>query len=304
MANEGFWGIGVSSGEAYHLTLYARAAAGLAGSLTVTLEGEAGKPCSDAVRLEGLTAEWKRFTARLEGTRDEAKARLVIAAGAKGRMWLDFVSLFPAKTFRDRPNGLRPDLAQMLADLKPGFVRFPGGCVVEGGNIETAYNWKLTVGPVEERPERWNAWNYRRTHGMGLQEYLQFCEDLGAEPLWVGFAGQSCLYRLADHVPMEEMDWVRQSYFDIIEYANGPASSTWGKRRADAGHPAPFGLNLIEIGNENGMRQYEDRYKFIHPALKAKHPDLTYIADYEIPVRRTTSWTITSTTPRSGSSGT
>ena len=136
--------------------------------------------------------------------------------------------------------------------------------MVEGGNVETGYNWELTVGPVEERPERWNAWNYRRTHGMGLFEYLQFCEDLGAEPMWVGFAGQSCLYRLADHVPMEDLGWVVANFLDIIEYANGPAGSKWGGMRARSGHAAPFGLRLVEIGNENGMKQYEERYKLIH----------------------------------------
>ena len=141
----------------------------------------------------------------------------MIPAGATGTVWLDFVSLFPEKTWKDRPNGLRPDIAQMIADLKPGFVRFPGGCVVEGGTVETAYNWKHTIGPVEERAERWGPWNYRRTHGMGLFEYLQFFEDIGAEPLWVGFCGQTCIFRRhrGETVPMDEMGWVRDNFLDI-----------------------------------------------------------------------------------------
>lgn len=280
-ANGGFWGIGVREGEKYGLSLYARTDTPN-GALTVMLEDGSGRACSDAAKLEGIGAAWKQFKATLTGSTSEPKARLVIAVGAKGKVWLDFVSLFPRNTWKNRPNGLRADIAQMIADLKPGFVRFPGGCVVEGGSIETAYNWKLTVGPVEQRPERWNAWNYRRTHGMGYYEYFQFCEDLGAEPMHVGFAGQTCLYRHAEHVPMDQMGWVVQDFLDVVEYANGPAESKWGGLRAKSGHPAPFHLRLIEIGNENGMKQYEERYPLIHKELKGKHPEITAIADYLI----------------------
>ncbi len=281
MANEGFWGIGVKSGEQYDLTLHARGGSGFSGPLTIALEDAAGAPCSEAVKFDGIGADWKPFHARLAATKTEPKARLVITADAKGRVWLDFVSLFPRKTWKN--HGLRPDIAEMIANLKPGFVRFPGGCVVEGGSIETAYNWKLTVGPVEQRPERWNAWNYHRTHGLGYFEYLQFCEDLGAEPMHVGFAGQTCLYRQAEHVPMAEMGWVITNFLEAIEYANGPAYSRWGALRANAGHPEPFNLKLVEIGNENATKEYEERYRLIHPVVKAKFPDVTYIADYAIP---------------------
>lgn len=283
VANEGFWGIGVTRGEAYDLRLFARSAEGFAGPLTVALEDASGARCSEAATFNGLGENWKPFKATLRGTRTEGGARLVITAGATGKVWLDFVSLFPQKTFRNRPNGLRADLAQMIADLKPGFVRFPGGCVVEGGNIESAYNWKLTVGSVEERPERWNAWNYRRTHGMGLLEYLLFCEDLGAEPMWVGFAGQSCLYRHADHVPLEEMGWVVQNFLDLVAYCRDPPDTPWGGLRARSDREAPFDLRFIEIGNENAMKQYEERYRLIHSALKSKYPDIAYIADYAVP---------------------
>ncbi len=277
VANDGFWGIGVKEGAAYDLTLYARSADGLAGPLNVGLQDASGKPCSTTAALEGVGAEWKQFKAALTGSRTEAKARLVIGIGAKGTLWLDFVSLFPRETWKGR--GLRADIAQMIADLKPGFVRFPGGCVVEGGSVETAYNWKLTIGALEERAERWGAWNYRRTHGMGFHEYLQFCEDLGAEPLHVGFAGQTCLFRELENVPLEEMGWVTQDFLDAIEYANGPAESTWGALRVKAGHPAPFGLKLIEIGNENGTDAFPPRYNLVHKALKARHPQIKYIAD-------------------------
>lgn len=279
VANEGFFGIGLRQGEPYQLSLHARSGAGFSGSMTVRLEDAAGVACSDEVTIKNLTGSWTKFEGTLIPSKPEAKARLVITAGGPGTVWLDFVSLFPKKTWKDRPNGLRPDIAQMIADLKPGFVRFPGGCVVEGGTIETAYDWKLTVGPLAERPERWGPWNYRRTHGMGLFEYFQFCEDLGAEPLYVGFCGQTCIFREREHVPMDQMGWVRDNFLDVVEYANGPANSKWGGQRAAAGREKPFNLKLVEIGNENQGREYEERYRFVHDAMKAKHPDLTYIAD-------------------------
>jgi alpha-L-arabinofuranosidase len=279
VANTGFFGIGLKQGQKYNLSLYARGGSGFAGPVSVCLEDGAGKPISDTVRIEVIGSDWKQFKGTLSTSATEPKARLVILAGAKGTLWLDFVSLFPATTWKGRPNGLRPDIAQMIADLKPGFVRFPGGCVVEGGTVETAYNWKHTVGPLESREENWSPWNYRFTHGMGLYEYLQFCEDLGAEPLWVGFCGQTCIFRQMENVPMAEMGPVRDNFLDVVEYANGPADSKWGRLRAKAGHPEPFGLKYVEIGNENAERAYEERYRFVYDAMKAKYPDLIYLAD-------------------------
>ena len=275
IANEGFFGIGLEEGAAYDLSLYARGD----GPLSVRLEDARGEACSDVAVIEGLDDGWRKFTGRLTASRSQAKARLVLWAGAPGSVWLDFVSLFPAETWRGRPNGLRPDLAQLIADLKPGFVRFPGGCVVEGGTIENAYNWKDTLGPLEQRRERFGPWMYRRTHGIGIHEYLQFCEDLRAEPLWVGFVGQTCIFRQPEHVPMEEMGWVRDGFLDLVDYANGPVDSAWGGLRAAAGHPAPFDLKYVEIGNENQGPEYGERYRFVHQALKARHPGLTYLAD-------------------------
>lgn len=279
VANHGFFGIGLRHGERYSLSLYARGSAGYRGPLSVCLEDASGTLCSDVAVLRNIWSDWERFTATLTASKDEPKARLLITSDTPGQIWLDFVSLFPETTWRDHPNGLRADIAQMIADLKPGFVRFPGGCVVEGGTVETAYNWKLTVGRLEERQERWGPWNYRRTQGMGLHEYLQFCSDLRAEPLWVGFCGQTCIFRRREHVPMSEMGWVRDNFLDLVEYANGPNDSKWGKMRADAGRPEPFGLKLVEIGNENQGREYFERYELIQAAMKAKYPDLEYLAD-------------------------
>jgi len=278
LANKGFFGIGVKRGAEYKLTLYARSD-NFSGPLLAQLEDSSGRACSNRASFADIGTNWNRYRATLRATKTDPKARLVVSMGAEGRVWLDFVSLFPEKTWKDRPNGLRPDIAQMIAGLKPGFVRFPGGCVVEGGTIETAFNWKLTVGPLEQRQERWGPWNYRRTQGMGLYEYLQFCEDLGADPLWVGFCGQTCIFRQREHVPMADMGWVRDGFLDLMEYANGPVSSRWGALRAEAGHAEPFGLHLIEIGNENQGREYSQRYQLVRAALEEKYPNLEYLAD-------------------------
>jgi alpha-L-arabinofuranosidase len=279
VANEGFFGIGVRQGEQYRLSLHARSGDDFKGPITVRLEDANGAACSDEVKITSVSDAWQKFNGVFTGTKTDSKARLVIEVGAKGRVWLDFVSLFPAKTWKDRANGLRPDIAEMIAGLHPGFVRFPGGCVVEAGSVETAYNWKLTVGPVEKRQERWGPWNYRRTQGMGLFEYLQFCEDLGAEPLYVGFAGQTCIFRSPQLVPMENMGWVRDNILDVVQYADGAATSGWGALRAEAGHPAPFNLKLLEIGNENQGNEFERRYNLIHEAVKTNYPNIQCLAD-------------------------
>jgi alpha-L-arabinofuranosidase len=279
VANEGFFGIGVRQGEQFRLSLHARGSENFKGPLTVRLEDSSGAACSDEVKIDSIGGDWKKFEGVLTGSKTDSKARLVIEVGAKGKVWLDFVSLFPAKTWKDRANGLRPDIAEMIAGLHPGFVRFPGGCVVEAGSVETAYNWKLTVGPVEKRQERWGPWNYRRTQGMGLFEYLQFCEDLGAEPLYVGFAGQTCIFRAPQLVPMDDMGWVRDNILDVVQYADGAASSNWGALRAEAGHPAPFNLKLLEIGNENQGPEFERRFNFIHESVQTNYPDMQCLAD-------------------------
>jgi alpha-L-arabinofuranosidase len=279
VANQGFFGIGIRQGESYVLSLYARGGDGFKGPLSIRLEDTNGAACTDEAKIKRVGADWKQFKATLNATKTNPKTRLVITAGDTGKVWFDFVSLFPKKTWKGEANGLRPDIAQMIADLKPGFVRFPGGCVVEAGTVETAYNWKLTVGPLEQRQERWGPWSYRRTQGMGLYEYFRFCEDLRAEPLYVGFAGQTCIFRERENVPMEDMGWVRDNFIDVIDYANGPAKSKWGSLRAKAGHKASFNLEEVEIGNENQGREFAERYHFVHDAMKAQYPDLKYFAD-------------------------
>ena len=274
MANAGYWGIALNRDAVYELSLYARCGDGFGGPLRATLEGADGSVFAEAL-IEGLTDDWKRFNASLPSKGTDPRARLVIGASRAGTVWLDVVSLFPKKTWKDRPNGLRPDLAQMLADLKPSFVRFPGGCWVEGDTLEFALRWKTTIGDIAERRTQYNLWQYTSTNGLGFHEYLQMCEDLGSEPLFVINCGMS--HR--QNVPMDRMaEWV-QDALDAIEYANGPADSPWGSRRAKNGHPAPFNLKYIEIGNENGGPAYQERYALFHDAIKARYPDMKIIAD-------------------------
>ncbi len=285
VANEGFFGVGVAAGEKYNLSFWARGE-DFTGPLSAGVEDSGGVACVNPVAINAVTGQWKQFHATMTAITTNPKARFVLIAGAKGKVWLDMVSLFPIETFRSRPNGLRPDLAQLLADLKPGFVRFPGGCVIEGGSIETAFDWKDSIGPLPGRREQFGPWGYRETHGMGFYEYLQFCEDIGAEPLYVGFAGETCHFRSVKDVPMNQMGSVATNFLDAIQFANGPATSAWGKFRAEAGHPDSFNLKMVEVGNEGQARTFPPRYQFVHAALKSQYPDLSYINDFSF-IRRT-----------------
>lgn len=280
IANVGYWGIAVERGKEYLLSLYARRSADFNGPLVVSLESAVGRVYAEG-KVEGAAEAWSRFACALTANASDSSARLVIAVSSPGRVWLDVVSLSPRDTFKRRPNGLRADLAQMLADLRPAFVRFPGGCFVEGDKLENAFRWKDTVGDIAERPGHWNLWGYRSTDGLGYHEYLQMCEDLGAEPLFVINCGMSH----GGNVPMDKLEpWV-QDALDAIEYANGPTTSKWGALRARNGHPAPFGLKYMEIGNENGGPAYEERYARFYDAIKAPYPALQLIANVPVASR-------------------
>lgn len=277
VANAGFWGMAVRRGEAYRLTIFARSDAP-GGTLVASLDGAAG-PAASSGRIGPLAPQWKKWSVVLTGRRDDAAARLTLRAAEPGTYFIAFASLMPAHTFKGRANGLRRDLASMLADLKPSFVRFPGGCFCEGDQLVNAFRWKKTIGPIWERPGHWNLWGYHSTDGLGFHEYLQMCEDLGAEPLFV----INCGMAHGGNVPLDELGpWV-QDALDALEYANGPVTSRWGALRAANGHPKPFHLRMLEIGNENGGPAYEERYARFYDAIKARYPDVQLIAD--IPVR-------------------
>ncbi|HWW02426.1 MAG TPA: alpha-L-arabinofuranosidase C-terminal domain-containing protein [Candidatus Acidoferrum sp.] len=274
VANNGFWGISLNHGQAYELSFLARGDTAFPGQLLATLESSDGVVYAQA-KPASLTPEWKSFKFSLTSKGTDPKARLVISANRAGTFYLDMVSLFPKKTWKNRPNGLRPDLAEMLAGMKPAFVRFPGGCWVEGDTMSLAYRWKQTIGNPAERRTQYNIWQYHATHGIGYHDYLQMCEDLGSEPLFVINCGMSH----KETVPIDKMPEFVQDALDAIEYANGPVSSTWGAVRAKNGHPAPFNLKYMEIGNENGGRAYRERYPLFYDAIKAKYPYMHLVAD-------------------------
>ena len=277
VANGGYWGMAVRRGQGYRLTLFARSEPAN-GGLVATLEGASGRVSSSAT-IGGLSSAWTQRNVLLRANKNDPGARLVLRATRPGTYFVAFASLMPVDTFKGRKNGLREDLASMLADLKPSFVRFPGGCFCEGDQLVNAFRWKKTIGPIWERPGHWNLWGYTSTDGLGFHEYLQMCEDLGAEPLFV----INCGMAHGGNVPLDELGpWV-QDALDALEYANGPVTSRWGALRARNGHPAPFHLRMMEIGNENGGPAYEERYARFYDAIKARYPEVKLVAD--IPVR-------------------
>jgi alpha-N-arabinofuranosidase len=284
--NSGFDGIVVKAGESYSISMFVRQLSADPISLAVSLQTPKGKVLAES-KLSTSSKDWKRYSATLKPTESTDSASLVILATTRGKLALDVVSLFPAKTFKNRPNGLRADLAQFLADMKPRFIRFPGGCLVHGDGLGNMYRWKNTIGPIEQRIEQKNIWGYHQSLGLGYFEYFQFCEDIGAKPLPVLPAAVSCqnsggTWRIGGTgqkaLPKEEMQEYIQEVLDLIEWANGAATSPWGAKRAAAGHPAPFNLQYIGIGNEDKITpEFEERFKIIYTAVKEKHPEITVI---------------------------
>jgi alpha-L-arabinofuranosidase len=293
--NEGYWGMNVAEGDGYTLNLAARPADGFSGPVTVRLVSEDGKTTLAEGKLTDLGrsnadgggrrgrggrggrggGEWRQHTLELSPKASDAKARLQISGeGGSGALLLDMVSLMPNKTWKK--SGMRPDLCEMLDALKPSFFRFPGGCWVEGDDLAHMNKWKNTVGDVAARTPLYNIWGYMATHGLGYHEYLQLSEDLGAEPLFCINVGMSH----KEAAPMAQMgQWV-QDALDAIEYANGPVDSVWGGLRAANGHPEPFNLKYIEIGNENGGDLYRERWPLFVKAIKAKYPEMVLVANH------------------------
>ena len=281
--NSGFDGIVLRAGEKYLFSMYARRRAGDAATLRVVIEAADGRALA-ATRIAGIGDTWTKFEATLASAASVTNARLAVLATQPGVVDVDMVSLFPEKTFRGRRNGLRADLAQALADMKPGFLRFPGGCVVEGLDFGNIYRWKDTLGDVSERKQNWDLWQdnrspeYNQTYGLGFFEYFQFCEDIGAEPVPVVNCGMCCQARRGPSVPLEQIGPYVQDALDLIEFANGPTNSVWGAKRAAMGHPTPFNLKFIAVGNEQWQQVYFDRYDVFYRALKAKYPGLNIIS--------------------------
>ena len=281
--NEGWDGIVVEKGKKYDFSMYVLGG-GQKQDFKVLLVGQDGKVLAKG-KVKSRSSDWQQYSTVLTATGSDTKARLALVPQKVARVGIDMVSLFPQETFMNRKNGLRRDLAQVIADLKPKFVRFPGGCMSHGQGLENIYHWNETVGPLQDRKPDFNIWHYHQTRGLGFFEYFQFCEDIGAEPLPVLAAGVPCQNSACnakgiggqqDGIPMDQMPAYIQELLDLIEWANGdPLTSKWAKMRADAGHPAPFHLKYIGIGNEDIISTvFEERYEMIARAIRQKYPDI------------------------------
>lgn len=286
LSNEGFRGIGMKANNQYNFSVLARPAKGSNLVLNIEMVNEKGEKIGGA-SLSPTGDQWKKYQVSFMATATESKAKMNIWLQGKGSIDLDMVSLFPKDTWKSRPGGLRADLVQLLADLKPGFLRFPGGCIVEGRELATRYQWKKTIGNIDERKMIVNRWNnefrhrpapdYYQSFGLGFYEYFQLAEDIGAEPLPILNCGMACQFNTAEVVPANEIDPYIQDALDLIEFANGTTSTKWGKLRAQMGHPAPFNLKMLGIGNEQWGPQYIERYSIFSKAIKAKYPRIKLV---------------------------
>jgi alpha-N-arabinofuranosidase len=280
VANNGYWGIPVQPKTTYRVTILARAGENFSGPLTVAIASNDGKTVFASEKISGLKPDWENFSVTLEtgDVEPTTKARLVISFDQPGTIWLGMVSLFPP-TWGDQPNGFRKDLMQMMVDMKPKFLRFPGGNYVEGDTIETHFEWKKTIGPIEQRHGHPCPWGYRSTDGLGLLEFLRWCEGMNAEPVLAVYAGYSLK---GMHVnPGADLEPFVQDALDEIEYATGDTNTIWGERRAKDGHPTPFKLRYVEIGNEDWFDKsgsYDARFAQFHDAIKKKYPQLKTIS--------------------------
>jgi len=280
VANRGYWGIPVRPNTRYRASLLAKADASFSGPITLAIVSEDGGTRYATAKLSSLTTEWKKFQLILKTGKvtPTARARFVVTLDRPGTVWFGLVSLFPP-TWNDRPNGLRKDLMQMLVDLNPKFLRFPGGNYLEGDTIETRFKWKETIGPLEQRSGHPCPWGYRSSDGMGLLEFLEWCEDMRAEPVLAVYAGYSLR---GVHVnPGSDLEPFVQEALEEIEYVTGDVNTPWGARRARDGHPAPFKLTYVEIGNEDWFDKsgsYNDRFAQFYDAIKARDPRLKLIS--------------------------
>jgi alpha-N-arabinofuranosidase len=287
VVNEGFRGIGVIKDAEYKFSVRARRTDGSSKGLVVTLEDENGRNLGQT-KVAGLTSEWKELTSNIRASETNPKARLSVLVDGPGTVDLDLISLYPKDTWQNRENGLRSDLVKLLKEMNPGFLRFPGGCIVEGSHLERRYQWKATIGDLDDRNLLINRWNYEFRHrptpdyyqsfGLGFYEYFLLSEDIGAEPMPILNCGMACQFNTGELVPMEELDHYIQDAIDLIEFANAPANTEWGRRRAAMGHPAPFNLKMIGVGNEQWGPQYIERYEKFSQVLKQKYPNVALIS--------------------------
>lgn len=295
LENEGFVGIGVKNGEKYRFSVWARVPDGEKAKLRVVLADRNTHGRSQDIASAKITVDskdWKKYTVELtpDQTNAHAVLRVFLRKPDTTPVDLEHLSLFPVDTWKGHENGLRKDLAQKLADIQPGVLRFPGGCIVEGTDLDTRYQWKNTIGPVENRPTIENRWHYTFTHhffpdyfqsnGLGFYEYFLLSEEIGAEPLPVLNVGLSCQYqndKESAHVPVDALEPYIQDALDLVEFANGDTTTVWGAKRAAMGHPAPFNLKVMGIGNEQWGPEYVKRLEPFLAAMRKAHPEIKIV---------------------------
>jgi len=285
--NEGFRGMGIKNTLGYDFSVLCRTSSDNIKMHIELVNGNGENIGSTSVASTNTGDEWKKISASFIATASTPKASMNIWFEGDGTLDIDMVSLFPKDTWKGRPGGMRADMIQMLADMKPGFIRFPGGCIVEGFDLSQRYQWKKTIGPIDQRQLIINRWNFEFTHrptpdyfqtfGLGFFEYFQLAEDIGAEPLPILNAGMACQFNSAELVPINQLDPYIQDALDLIEFANGDSTTRWGKIRAGMGHPTPFNMKMMGVGNENWGPQYVERLKIFTKAIKEKYPNIKLV---------------------------
>ena len=286
LINEGFRGMGIKKNESYDFSISCANPLGITKIIAEIIDEE--KKVIGSTSIEPRSGQWTSYETSFKASATVEKAQLRLRFEGKGSIDIDFVSLFPQDTWKGRKKGLRKDLVRLIDDLNPGFLRFPGGCIVEGRTLERRYQWKKTVGPVADRTSLINRWNtefnhrltpdYFQSFGIGFFEYFQLAEDLGAAPLPILGCGMACQFNTGELVPMDELGPYIQDALDLIEFANGSKDTTWGKLRHEMGHPEPFNMKYIGIGNEQWGPEYIKRYKEFDKAIKAQYPEIIVVS--------------------------
>ena len=277
IANDGFDGILIEAGGDYDVTVFARTGEGASARLTLSLETTGGATQTSLVVDQ---PQWTRYRTRMTGPASAADAAFRLEVANGDTVDVAYASVMPVDTFRRTPNGLRPDLAQAIADIRPRFVRFPGGCVAHGLGLDNLYRWKGTIGDPHERRQDFNLWGYHQSMGLGYFEYFLFCEQIGATPLPILAAGVCCqnLVGGPDAVPLDQLDAYIQDVLDLVEFANGGLDTPWGSRRAELGHPAPFGLRYLGLGNEDKIdATFRNRFEAIFRRVREAHPEIEVV---------------------------
>jgi alpha-N-arabinofuranosidase len=287
IVNEGFRGMGIKAGAMFDVSVDASVQNGNVSAIHFQFVNKNNEVLGETT-LPVYGRDWKTYEGIIKATATEAKAKLKITFTGNGLIDLDMISVFPQDTWKGRKKGLRKDLVQLLYELKPGFLRFPGGCIVEGRTLARRYQWKKTVGDIKHRELLVNRWNtefrhrltpdYYQSFGLGFFEYFQLSEDLGAEPMPILGCGMACQFNTGELVPMDELGPYVQEALELIEFANGDVTTKWGQLRTDMGHPKPFNMKYLGIGNEQWGEEYIKRYKVFEKEIKEKHPEIVIIS--------------------------